>query len=71
VNYAVKFNKMTIRDTNLPPAVDSFSEEFAGYAVASLINFFSDYDQIKLDIKFRDITAFIILIRFFRQTTFP
>jgi hypothetical protein len=69
VNHAVKLNKMTIRDTNLPPAVDSFSEEFSGYTVISLINFFSGYDQIKLDIKSRNITAFITPIRFLRQTT--
>ena len=44
VNYAVEFNKMTIRDANLPLAVNSFSKEFAGYAIAFLIDFFSGYD---------------------------
>ena len=44
VNYAVKLNKVTIRDANLFPAVNSFSEEFAGYAVTFLINFFFGYD---------------------------
>jgi hypothetical protein len=44
VNHAVKFNKITIRDANLFPAVNSFSEEFAGYTVVSLIDFFSGYD---------------------------
>ena len=71
VNHAVEFNKMTIRDANLPPAVNSFSEKFTNYAVTSLIDFFSDYDQIKLDIKFRNITAFITPIGLFRQTIFP
>jgi hypothetical protein len=44
VNHAVEFNKVTIRDANLPPAVNFFSEEFAGYTVISLINFFFGYD---------------------------
>lgn len=41
VNAAMSINKVTIWDANLPPAVDEFSEEFAGMAVASLIDFFS------------------------------
>jgi hypothetical protein len=70
VNHAVKLNRMIIRDANLLPAVDSFSEEFADCAIISLINFFFDYDQIEFDVKSRDITAFMIPIGFFRQTTF-
>ena len=69
VNYAVELNKVTIRDANLFPAVNSFSEEFAGYAVISLIDFFSGYDQIELDVKSRDMTAFMIPIGLLRQTT--
>ena len=71
VNYAVKFNKMIIRDANLSLTVNSFSEKFAGYAIVSLINFFFGYDQIKFDVKSRDMTAFMISIRLFRQTIFP
>ena len=44
VNYAMELNKVTIKNANLPPAVDSFSEEFANYTVISLIDFFSGYD---------------------------
>ena len=44
VNAAMKMNGVTIRDANLPPSVNEFSEEFAGMAIASLIDFFSEYD---------------------------
>src|SRR5271156_372945 len=71
VNHAVEVNRHTIRDANLPPVVDTFSEEFAGCAVASLIDLFSGYDQIELDSKSRDMTVFITPLRLFRQTTLP
>jgi hypothetical protein len=33
-----------LKDTNLPPLVDEFLEEFIGYIAALLINFFSRYN---------------------------
>ena len=44
INAAMEMNKRTIRDANLPPSVDEFSEEFAGCQMALLINFFSSYN---------------------------
>ena len=44
VNYAVELNRVIIKNANLLPAVNSFSKEFAGFAVISLINFFFGYD---------------------------
>ena len=37
-------NEVMLKDANLPPLVDEFLEEFAGYIVALLINFFSRYN---------------------------
>jgi hypothetical protein len=71
INVAVEINRHTIRDANLPPSVDEFSEEFAGCKVASLIDFFSGYDQVELDVKSRDLTAFQTPIGLLRQTTLP
>lgn len=71
VNAAMSINKVTIRDANLPPAVDKFSEEFAGMAVASLIDFFSGYNQVTLAEECRDLTAFQTPIGLLRQTTLP
>ena len=59
VNAAMNMNGVIIRDVNLPFNVEEFSEEFAGMCVASLIDFFSGYDQVVLAEKSRDLTAFI------------
>ena len=62
VDAAMNINKVTIRDANLPPSVDEFLEEFAGMYITSLIDFFSGYDQVELDKRCRDLTAFMILL---------
>ena len=51
---------MTIRDANLPPYADEFSEEFAGCKVISLVDFFSGYNQLELNVESRNLIAFII-----------
>ena len=71
VNAAMEINKHTVRDANLPPSVDEFSEEFAGCQMASMIDFFSGYDQIELDAKSRDLTGFQTPIGLLRMTTLP
>jgi len=71
VNAAMPMNKVTIRDANMPPSADEFSENFAGCQIASLIDFFSGYDQVELDIRSRDMTAFMTPLGLLRQTTLP
>jgi len=71
INAAMKMNSVTLRDANLPPSVDEFSEEFAGCACASLIDFFSGYDQLTLDKRSRDMTAFMTPLGLLRMTTPP
>lgn len=58
INAAVLFNAVTIRDANLPPSVDAFSEDFAGCQLSSLVDFFSGYDQCELHAESRPLTAF-------------
>jgi hypothetical protein len=67
----MEVNRRSIRDANLPPSADEFSEEFAGCKVASLIDFFSGYDQVELDVRSRDLTAFQTPLGLLRQTTLP
>ncbi len=67
----MELNRVTVRDANLPPSADEFSEEFAGCAISSLIDFFSGYDQIELDEESRDLTAFMTPLGFMRMTTLP
>ena len=71
VNAAMNMNGVTIRDANLPPNVEEFSEEFAGMLVASLIDFFSGYDQVTLAEKCRDLTAFMTPLGLLRMTRLP
>ena len=44
INSAQRLNAVTIKDASLPPTVDEFSEEFAGYPLISLLDLFSGYD---------------------------
>src|SRR6266487_3833376 len=71
INNVVKINRIIIRDGNLPPAIDKFSEEFDNYIITSFIDFFSDYDQVELDERSRDLTSFHIFIKLYRITTLP
>ena len=71
INAAMEINKRTVRDANLPPSADKFSEEFAGCQVASLIDFFSGYDQVELDVESRDLTGFQTPLGLLRMTTLP
>src|SRR5437660_2150911 len=71
INSAQRINAVTIRDASLRPAVEEFSEEFAGYPVVSLVDLFSGYDQCTLDPASRDITVFDILLGLIRMTTLP
>ena len=65
----MEYNKYTIQDANLLLLVDNFVEEFASCQLTLLINFFSSYDQVPLDIKSWDLTIFQTLLGLLRQTT--
>ena len=58
INSAQKINTVSISDASLPPAVEEFSERFAGYRVVTLVDLFSRYDQCTLDGASHDIIAF-------------
>ena len=69
INSAQKINAVSIRDASLPPAVEEFSERFAGYLVILLVDLFSGYDQCTLNPASRDITAFHTPLGLMRITT--
>ncbi len=71
INNVMEINWVIIRDGNLSPAINEFSEKFGNYVIISLIDFFSGYNQIKLNEKFRDLISFYILIKFYRMTILP
>lgn len=71
VNAAMDINRVTIRDANLPPNADEFAEEFAGLLCASIVDFFSGYDQMTLAKASRDLTGFQTPIGLLRMTRLP
>ena len=71
INACTEMNRVTLRDATLPPMADDFAENFAGCSVASLVDWFSGYDQISLDLKSRDYTAFQTALGLMRMTRLP
>jgi reverse transcriptase-like protein/integrase-like protein len=71
INAAMKMNSVTLRDANMPPSVDEISEECAGCHITSLVDFFSGYDQLELDVRSRDMTAFMTPLGLLRMVTPP
>ncbi len=69
VNVAVELNRVLIRDANLSPSADEFSEDFAFCTILSLIDFFFCYDQAELDKESPDLTAFMTPLGLMRMTT--
>ena len=49
----------------MPPDADKFIEEFSRMVIAFLINLFSDYNQITLDKRDRDIIVIYTFLRLF------
>ena len=71
INDVQPLNKVTIRDAGMPPSVDEFSEDFAGYPIVTAVDYYSGYNQITLDRKSRDYTAFLSEFGLVRSTTLP
>ena len=69
INIIMEINRVIIKNINLPPSINEFFEEFIKYIIVSLIDFFSSYDQIKLDEKSRNLTTFHTPIGLLRMTT--
>ncbi len=67
----MELNRVTVRDANLSPFADEFSEEFAGYVISFLLDFFSGYNQVELDKESRDLKAFMTPLGLMRMTTLP
>ena len=54
INVIMNMKEMIIHDVNLPFNIEKFLKKFANILITSLINFFSDYDQITLIEKCRN-----------------
>ena len=62
---------MIIRDVNLLLYTNKFSKEFIGYKVISLVDFFSGYNQLELNVESRNLTAFITPLGLLWQMIVP
>ena len=51
-------NEITLKDVNLFSLINEFLKEFIRYITALLIGFFFKYNQLRLVLKNKDITAF-------------
>ena len=71
INDVQQLNKITIHDSGMLPAVDEFSEDFAGYPITSVIDYYSGYYQIPLDKESCDLTAFLTMLGLVRMTRLP
>ena len=65
----MNMNKIIIRDVNLLLNCEDFTENFADMTVSSLLDFYADYDQMKLNEESRDMTAFQTSLELLRMTT--
>lgn len=66
-----ELNKVTVRDSALPPRVDDFAEGFVGRGVYGLCDLFAGYDGRKLAVKSRPLTTFGCSLGARRGTTLP
>jgi hypothetical protein len=63
INLAIYLNIVTRRDINLPPFINEFIDEFAGYYIISLVNLYFNYNYILLYFKNKDLIAFFTLLK--------
>jgi hypothetical protein len=68
INAIIEMNRVTVKNANLFSSIEEFFENFADCAIASLINLFSEYDQIELNRQSRDLIAFMTSIELLRMT---
>jgi hypothetical protein len=64
-------NAITIRNVDTGPAIDEFAEEFASWAIYSIRNLYSGYDQFQLAEGSRDITSMQTPLGLMRMCTLP
>ena len=64
----MKINKIIVKDANLFSSINKFTKEFVEMIIILLIDFFFEYDQVRLIKKNRDIIVMQISIKLLRTT---
>ena len=67
INVIMNMNEVIIRDANLSFNIKKFLKKFASMLITSLIDFFSDYDQITLVKKCQNLTIFMISLELLKM----
>ena len=62
-------NKIIIRNTNLLLNYENFMKDFVSMIMSLLLDFYADYNQMKLNEKLRNMTAFQTFLKLLRMTT--
>ena len=71
INLAIKINAVTLRDAFIPLGVKEFFEDFGICKALLLLDFFSGYNQVPLNVKSKDLIIFAIPFGLFRICIFP
>jgi len=69
VNIIMNINKYTVQNVNLSFNMKEFVKEFAGMIIFSMIDFFSEYDQVELNLKSHDMMTFQTPMELLQQIT--
>jgi len=64
-------NKVTVYNTFSLLGVKEFNKEFRGCKLILLLDFFSSYDHVELNVISKDIITFFTLIGLFKIYTLP
>ena len=64
----MSMNKVIIRNANLSSNCKDFMKDFIDMIISSLLDFYAEYDQMKLNEESRNMTAFQISLRLLRIT---
>jgi len=65
----MSMNKVIISNVNLSSNCEDFVKDFADMTMSLLLDFYTDYDQMKLNKKSRNMTAFQTFLKLLRMTT--
>ena len=66
-----KLNKVTLRDSAVPPIIEEFVEAYAGRSVYTVLDMYWGFHARILDVSSRDLTAFQTPIGAYRLTSLP
>jgi predicted HTH domain antitoxin len=62
INTVMHINKVTIKDVNISLNIEQFVKEFIDLQAVSLVNMQSEYNQIELNKRSRNITGFMTVL---------